>query len=389
MNEIAYNVREYEPGRGRIQARPYRSHARSNAPTVYVLDRGGLILETNEVVEPLTGYGSDELVGQRLSDYLDPLARTNLEAIVREQSLDEVSDFEAMIICRDGRERPVRGQMAGLHDEDGRFSGLVLRLERALVWLAPQDERPRPDYEELVDLVSDAVMELSREQDIISLNLAGRKMFGYTPLECKSGLILDLLFDPLASDQPFSSMLEASPEKFPLIAVCRRKDGRSFVGRISVQGILVHGREGGWRLIIQELASHRDLARWARGLYYAAGLGRFSFALLDREGRLLLADPLLAGLFGYGSGEEMTGFPLENLIRDGGDQKGKEAEKGKDRLTVGRALLKLPAKDNQGGCRKVAIVALGEFQLVIVSAGDLKSGHRLLAVEGGKNDGTE
>jgi len=232
-------------------------------------------------------------------------------------------------------------------------------------------------------------MALSREQDIISMNLAGRKMFGYSPLECKSGLILDLLFDPLASDQPFSSMLEVSPEKFPLIALCRRKDGRRFIGRISAQALAEHDREGGWRLIIQELASQRDLARWARGLEYAAGLGRFSFALLDRQGRLLWADPLLAAMFGYGSGEEMAGFPLAGLIRGGGDQKGKEAEKGKDRLRVGRAMLKLPARDNQGRGQKAAIVALGEFQLVIVAAGDLKSRPRSLATVGGKGDGTE
>lgn len=100
--------------------------------TVYVLDKNGVIIDTNEVVSPLTGHPPEQLLGRRLGDYLDPESRHALLAFSeRPDSMDPLI-LKALIRDCKGMELPVRGEVFTLQDDLGRSMGFVVRLAISL-----------------------------------------------------------------------------------------------------------------------------------------------------------------------------------------------------------------------------------------------------------------
>jgi PAS domain S-box-containing protein len=363
MENTAYNQNQFQSA-GPVEAAPAHRLPRSNARTVYVLDRNGVIIETNEVIAPLTGVPGEQLAGQKLAEYLDPVASARLAEVFAGTELASSAGIEAMIRCADGRERPVRGRVVAIREDAGGFSGAVVDLERALVWVAP-DEGPEPsDASELLDLISDAVIEVNSEREVLSINRAGRQLFGYGAAECRAGLNLDALFVNLGA----RAIVELADDHglTPNATMGRRKDGKRFIGRVRVHRMNDGDHDGCWRLIVSDLSSHREIERMAKVMEFAAGIGEFCFAILNRDCKIMYADPMFAGLFGYECADAMTGSPIGGCLRERGPES--RSEQAENLPSVARALIKLPAKNNKGRAKKASLIAMGEYQLVIVSA---------------------
>ena len=260
--------------KGRVRSeRAFQSPGRPY--TVYVLDRCGTIIDTNETVAPLTGYDMDELVGKGLAEYLDERSRASLSDALEARADGNNEDLEAMIKCRDRRERPVRGFMVALRDEDGRLSGLMVYLEPALVWVAPEEAEAAGQEKDLADLVSDAVIEADKSGRVTGMNRAGRGMLGYGGEDSTTDLSLSMLFDPAGTDQSLPGRWENALS--PQVAICRHQNGKRFIGKVSARRRV----DGGFILVIQNLAVDKWLERFGLAMDCHSRAGNVSFAILE------------------------------------------------------------------------------------------------------------
>jgi PAS domain S-box-containing protein len=364
MNNIAYNLNPAPEPATRRTVRPWRSLTGPNSHTVYVLDRNGVIIESNEVVAPLTGLSPDELAGRKLASCLDPTAAGKLEAVFAQLETATSAPLEAVVLAGDGRSIPVHGRVIAIREDAGGFYGAVVDLERALVWAVPEEDPGPSEADELLDLVSDAVMESDDAGRVLSANRAGRLMFGYPGAEWEAGIELDRLFVSL--DARAIAELAHDRDRTPKAIMCARQDGHRFIARIRAQRLRGPGLSGRSRLVVTDLSSHREIERMGRVLEFAAGIGDFCFAILGRDRKVKYADPMFAALFGYDAAEAMSGFPINSCLRERGPE---SRDPGAENLpSVTRAMIKLPARDNQGRAKKASLIAMGEYQLVIVSA---------------------
>ena len=145
---------------------------------VVVTDAEGLITRTNPAAIRPLGYGKDGLIGEHISVLYPRDER--LKEIIANAFLDHshIGSMEVFIARADGSLVPMLFSAAALHDEDGRFSGIV-----AVGKNITEQKKMAENISRLASIVescADPILSCNAEGVIITWNQAAAAAFGYT-----------------------------------------------------------------------------------------------------------------------------------------------------------------------------------------------------------------
>jgi PAS domain S-box-containing protein len=182
----------------------------------------------------------------------------------------------------------------------------------------------RPDslaalhLDDFLDLTTDAIILINREQQILLFNRAAEQIFGYTEDEIV-GQALDWLIPPrdLHQHGNYIRSFVSAPEPVRRMAERMeiagiRKDGSEFPVEASIAK-LVRGEETFLAVFLRDISGRKkneqDLLKWAHAFEHAEWgvvVGRADATTLETM------NPAFARLYGY-SREDLTGMPIKNL----------------------------------------------------------------------------
>ncbi len=154
---------------------------------VIATDIQGCIKFMNPVAETLTGWSQTEALGSDLSELfklIDLETRTPLENPITRVTGGE-AEAEALLVARDGQERPVESSLAPLRDDQGAITGTVL-VFRDISERKQAEKQLRQSEERFRSIFENAVMGLYRSTPagrILMANPALVRMLGYSSFE--------------------------------------------------------------------------------------------------------------------------------------------------------------------------------------------------------------
>lgn len=154
---------------------------------VIVTDADGRVNFLNPIAEALTGWSTGEAAGQPLEAVFrimnqetgKPIASPTLQAL-RGETTGGLADH-AVLVARDGRERPIDDSAAPIRDESGRIVGVVL-VFRDVTERRRADEIRR-HLAAIVESSDDAILGTTLDGTITSGNSGAERLYGYTAEE--------------------------------------------------------------------------------------------------------------------------------------------------------------------------------------------------------------
>jgi len=282
---------------------------------VYVLDRSGAIIDTNEALVGFTGIPLEELNGKPLIKLLDDAARQALENMIRDEDPTGVHAFEGAIRGKGPGNINIRALVHPLFDEHGKAMGFVVHMQEKNGASANNAAPRKLSPDELLPLISDAVIECDHTLRISYANEVGLGIFGCDSLEMVHALPLTELVH--ADDrEKLMHIIEdcfADDRKPHFSARLLRNDGRSFPAEIRVYSTGESG-EKVLRMVIKDLSVKKEAGRFRRLFQTVIGLRPEGMVLVGDDGQVELANEELARIFGYLSSDDMKGININRLI---------------------------------------------------------------------------
>jgi len=272
---------------------------------VYVLDRQGRIIDTNQIFTSANFRRFENLIGSRFAEQLDPETAAALEPIIADPDASECHSLAGR--CGDGEDRnPVTMTVFSLFGEDGAVVGFVVHLENPA---AAETEKAEAELD-LFSVIPEAALELDPELRVQRLNRPARELFQIeTP-----GLDFSRLLAAGDSARilPLLELTRKGIGVNPVSADFRRPDGGRF--RAELRFARAPG-EGDDRLLvlIHRPESNPDDLQLALLLKYAFDLSREGIALLDHRGRILFANAAFAAAFGDARLDAIAGRSIAEL----------------------------------------------------------------------------
>ncbi len=282
---------------------------------VYVLDRSGIIIDTNEALLGFTGIPLEDLTGKPLVDLLDGPARQALENMIRDEDPTGVHAFEGAVKTEGTGNISIRALVHPLFDENEKAMGFVVHMQKKNRAAGNKAVPRKLSPEELLPLISDAVIECDHTLRISYANEVGLGIFGCDSLEMIHGLpVADLVH---ADDrEKLMHIIEdcfAENRKPLFSARLLRNDGRSFPAEIRGYSSDESG-EKVLRMVIKDLSVKKEAGRFRRLFQTVIGLRTEGVVLVSDDGEVELANKELARIFGYIGPEEMKGTNINQLI---------------------------------------------------------------------------
>jgi PAS domain S-box-containing protein len=171
---------------------------------VVTADSAGRVTFLNSIAEELTGWPSSQALGQPLPTLfhlVDRHSRLALESplliALREQRVAS-STHQALLIARDGTERPIDATAAPLRDADGARLGVVLVFRDVGERLRVHEAQAR--LAAIVESSEDAVISKTLGGIIQSWNGGAERLFGYSAAEA-IGRSIELIIPPDRLDE--------------------------------------------------------------------------------------------------------------------------------------------------------------------------------------------
>lgn len=235
MKSAHHHIAERNHAQGGTRAGREPGH--SDPPAVCVLDRAGIVIDTNQALARLPGF-SEDLTGKKLALFLDPDSQRELAAMLENPRSPELREFDGKIINRQGRGQMVRFTLIPLLDDDREPVGLVARME-AENSAAPQTRRLRRLLEGTMNIVSEGLAIVGREGGIEFANPALAALFGFNRPREMTGLNLN----QLVRSEILRALTNPDKERMSgdsLIALeteGRTRDGRLFP--VAVTGLIM------------------------------------------------------------------------------------------------------------------------------------------------------
>ena len=158
---------------------------------VIATDTEGRILKMNHAAEELTGWIEAEALGEplaRVFRVFDEDSRAEVEDIVarvlREGRTANLAN-QALLVSRDGTERPITDSGAPIHNEQGQISGMVLVFrdqteERRAQHLLRESEE---QFRALINTSPDAIALLDLDGTILLANPQAARLVGFDTVE--------------------------------------------------------------------------------------------------------------------------------------------------------------------------------------------------------------
>jgi PAS domain S-box-containing protein len=160
-------------------------------------DREGIITEVNRATERISGYSRDELIGQPLRQFFtDPdRAQAGIEQVLKEK---RVSDYELIVLTKDGREVPVSYNATVLRGARRRITGVLgsARDMSQVRRLIDEMEAASANRQSMMDAMMDILMTTDREGIITEVNRATERISGYSRDELIGQPLRQFFTDP-------------------------------------------------------------------------------------------------------------------------------------------------------------------------------------------------
>ncbi|MFO8056817.1 MAG: PAS domain-containing protein [bacterium] len=364
---------------------------REETSAVYVLDRDGAIIDTNEALIGLTGMPVEELTGRHLADFLDGPARQALRTMIRDEDPSGLHAFEGALINSRGEKLAIRAMVHPLFDEKAKAMGFVVHVQEKRPDANQENPEPRLSRDNLFSLISDAVIECDGNLRVTYLNHSGMRLFGCDGKDKITGRsVLDLIH-PDDRKEALRTMEDCVAERVGCRFSARllRGEGPSFPAELRLCPAAWEDEEKMLRLVVKDLSVKREAERFRKLFQTFIGLKPEGVVLVRGDGRIELANQHMANLLGYPGPDHLHGVNINRLVQSRILKvlTGPEKEKLE---SVSLQMVRARAVNKEGKKFQVALTGLvitdehGEPDGLVCSVSEAKENHS--PSEGQKNN---
>ena len=240
----------------------YRTLFEDSIDAVIISTVDGKVLDFNDSLMILTGYGRDELLGlNAVNLYASP---TDREMFAREiEETGSVKEYGVKWVRKNGVEIDVVMTLAAQRDEGGNiigYQGIVRdvterkRLEEAL-------QQSEKKYRDLAELLPQTVFEIDIKGRFIYTNRYGLESTGYTQEDFAKGVNAIELFVPEQREMVIGNIKKVlSGEQFDDHEyTILRKDGNTYPALIYTNAIIRDGQPVGIRGIVVDITERKKV----------------------------------------------------------------------------------------------------------------------------------
>jgi PAS domain S-box-containing protein len=302
--------------RVREQEDRFRSFVDSVADyAIYAIDTEGIVQSWNAGAQRMKGYAAEEIVGKSFSLFYTGKDRKlgRPEAAIREAREAGRFEGEGWRVRKDGGQFLANVILRPIVDGSGEVIGFS-KVTRDLT----ETREAETKYQRILEAAPDAMVIVRRDGSIDYINAQAERMYGYGREEVR-GKPVDMLVptgsreaqagfrDRLFLESHSASHLESSLESPEILGL--RKDGISFPLEFSVSPL---DRKDGQVLLfaVRDLTERRRAEARFRALLDSAP---DAMVIVDREGRIVLANLQTEVLFGYAR-QELIGQSVDILM---------------------------------------------------------------------------
>jgi PAS domain S-box-containing protein len=212
------------------EAQRFKTTLHSIGDAVISADAYGTVLEMNPVAEALTGWSEIEAQGRPVAEVfklVDEESRSEVESpvarVLREGAMVGLADH-ALLVARDGRERPIADSGAPIYDEQGTLTGVVLvfrdRTEERAAQRALTTALAR--QQALLASVPDIIMEVDTNRAYTWANQPGMEFFGSDVVGREAAFYFEGEQDTYERVRP---LFQGDEQTFCVESWQRRRDG--------------------------------------------------------------------------------------------------------------------------------------------------------------------
>jgi PAS domain S-box-containing protein len=288
---------------------------------IFMLGPAGEIRTWNPGAERMSGFTSEEIVGQNFSRFF-PTEDAKLgkpREILRKAAADGQYEEQGMRVRKNGARFLVRATFTASRDPAGNLRGFSV-ISRDLT----ESKESEVKYRGLLEAAPDAMVVVNQGGDIVLLNVQAEKQFGYRRDELLGQKVTNIIPDGFAERLVADDLRSAEDALAQQIGTGieltgRRKDGGEFPIEImlspleSAEGTLV---TAAIRNISARKADEKHLAQMEskyRGLLEAAP---DAMVVVNQGGDIVLLNVQAEKQFGYRR-DELLGQKVTNIIPDG------------------------------------------------------------------------
>ncbi|CAN5223219.1 hypothetical protein BH10PSE7_BH10PSE7_05070 [soil metagenome] len=292
---------------------------------IVMLGPDGEIQSWNLGAARMTGYTSEEVVGQNFSRFFPEKdsAQGVPQELLRMASANGLHEVQSIRVRKDGTLFQVRTTFTASHDAAGLLRGFSV-ISRDLTESTESDAK----YRGLLEAAPDAMVVVNRGGEIVLLNLQAEKQFGYRRDELLGQRVKNIIPEGFAErliTEDLRSTEDALAQQIGtgIELIGRRKDGSSFPIELmlsplqSSEDILV---TAAIRDISVRKAAETHLAQMEaryRGLLEAAP---DAMVVVNQGGEIILLNLQAEKQFGYRR-DELLGQKVKNIIPEGFDER--------------------------------------------------------------------
>jgi PAS domain S-box-containing protein len=238
-----------------------QSMLNATTDTALLIDKNGIILETNEIFAQNNGKRPDEILGTNVYDLFDEkLAKS------RKQKVDEMFATGKPIKFSDVREGfhfnislyPVKNEKGQIH-RAAVFANDKTNEYKVLNELKRSEER----FRKFAEMLPQTVFETNKENILTFANLNGLSTFEYTEEDIQNGVYIYDLVHPIEKKSVKALIKRASLNfsSFNLKLNAITKNGKVIPVRVHGNAIVKNGEYDGMRGIVVDYSQQTEIER--------------------------------------------------------------------------------------------------------------------------------
>jgi len=270
---------------------------------IWEIDSSGAYVYCSEKVLDLIGYKPLEVLGRTFFDFMDQRQAESAQRFLLQnrQQGTAFKDHEIWVIHKNGSPVCLSNSGVPIFNHQGRFLGyrgvakdITLRKfsEQEIFWR-------RAEFAAIIDAIDDALVYVDPQRQIVMINPAFTRIFGYGLRDLSGRTISFLYADPEEFTRQGQTRFspQASPENIRFTAEYRRKDGSRFPGE--AMGSHVVSETGdllGYLGIIRDISERKRLEEERAQIIENSPV---PMLILDEQDTILLINQAFSRLLGY------------------------------------------------------------------------------------------